>query len=72
MLKVTYCWVTDQPKAPEVDVASSLGQGGLINEFTHPCCLPGITQPAAPEHPLAARFSAVSRSAVVNETKPCP
>lgn len=38
MLKVTYCWLTVQPKAPEEDLASSLGQGELINEFTHPCC----------------------------------
>lgn len=72
MLKVTYCWLTVQPKAPEEDLASSLGQGELINEFTHPCCFPEVTQSAAPEHPLGARLCAVSRSAVVNETKPCP
>lgn len=72
MLKVTYCWVTVQPKPLKRIWPPSLGQGRLINRFTHLCCLPEVTQPAAPEHPLGARLCTVSRSAVANETKPCP
>lgn len=72
VMKVPHCWVTAEPKAPEEDSACSLGQGGLMHEFTHPSCLPVLTQPAASEHLPGARACESSRGVVVNETEPCP
>lgn len=65
--------VTAQLKAPKEGPASSLGQGGLGNELTHPFCLPALfTQPAAPPLLLGARLCASSGGAVVYEREPLP